>query len=209
MINRIKLKAISALFLLLTISYQIQAGDLVAPQVLVQDTTNEMLKLLKENKAQLESNPNLIYGLVEEVIIPNFDFNKMAKLVLGKNWRKASQNQQARFTHEFKLLLIRTYSKAMLQYVDEKIHFLPFRGDVSKKKAKVTMEILQSGGPPIPMSIYLYLKEKKVWKVYDVKIDGISLVINYRSTFATKIRKSGIDTLIDSLAVKNAKAKGA
>jgi phospholipid transport system substrate-binding protein len=105
------------------------------------------------------------------------------------------------------LLLVRTYSTAMLEYTDEKINFLPFNGDLSKKKVKITMEILQSGGPSIPMAFSMYLNKEDAWKVYDVKIDGISLVTNYRSTFANRIRNEGMDKLIDSLAARNENIK--
>jgi phospholipid transport system substrate-binding protein len=178
-----------------------------APQALIQDATNEMLQSLKDNKQQLEEDPSVIYGLVQEILMPNFDFGKMSKLALGKNWRKASVEQRERFTEEFRLLLVRTYSTAMLEFTDEEINFLPFRGDVAKKKVKVEMEIIQKGGPSIPMSLSMYLNKEEAWKVYDVKIDGISLVTNYRSTFATEIRNEGMDKLIDRLASRNEKVK--
>jgi phospholipid transport system substrate-binding protein len=178
-----------------------------APQILIQDATNEMLQSLKDNKTRLEEDPSVIYGLVQEILMPNFDFEKMSKLALGKNWRKASAEQRDRFTEEFRLLLVRTYSTAMLEYTDEKINFLPFRDDVAKKKVKVKMEILQTGGPSIPMSLSMYLNKEEAWKVYDVKIDGISLVTNYRSTFATEIRNGGMDKLIERLAKRNEKVK--
>ena len=132
----------------------------------------------------------------------------MSKLALGKNWRKASPEQRERFIEEFRLLLVRTYTTAMLEYSDEEIVFLTFRDDLAKKKVKVRMEILQAGGPSIPMALSMYLNKQDAWKVYDVKIDGISLVTNYRSTFATEIRKGGVALLIDNLAARNAKVKG-
>ncbi|MBL1321837.1 MAG: ABC transporter substrate-binding protein [Methylophaga sp.] len=175
------------------------------PQVIVKKSTEEMLQALKDNEVELEQDPSIIFGLVESIIMPHFDFDKMAKLALGKNWRKVSAEQKLQFTEEFRLLLIRTYSTAMLEYTDEEIKFLPVRGELAKKKVKVPMEIIQAGGPPIPMALAMYLNKKGVWKVYDVKIDGISLVTNYRSTFATQIRNEGMDKLIETLAKKNEK----
>lgn len=186
-----------------------RADDIQDPQMLVQDATERMLQALADNATQLEEDPRTIYGLVTDILMPNFDFDKMSKLALGKNWRKADESQRIRFTEEFRLLLIRTYSTAMLEYTDEEIRFLPFHGDVNKKKVKVAMEILQSGGPSIPMAFSMYLNKEEAWKIYDVKIDGISLVTNYRSTFATRIRNDGMDKLINSLAVKNKKIKEA
>jgi phospholipid transport system substrate-binding protein len=165
------------------------------------------MQSLKDNKVQLEADPDFIYGLVTDVLMPHFDFEKMAKLALGKNWRGLSVAQQVRFTDEFRLLLIRTYSTAMLEYSDQEIRFLPFRDDVKTKRVQVDMDIIQTGGPSIPMSLSLYENENDAWKVYDVKIDGISLVTNYRSTFATEIRNDGIDNLIERLASKNEKVK--
>jgi len=185
----------------------VYADEIVVPQRLVQDATEQMLQSLKDNKDQLAEDSSIIYGLVQEIIMPNFDFDKMSKLALGKNWRKASAEQRVRFTEEFRLLLVRTYSTAMLEYSDEKINFLPFRGDVAKKKVKVKMEILQVGGPSIPMALSMYLNKENAWKVYDVKIDGISLVTNYRSTFAKQIRTDGMDKLIERLAARNEKVK--
>lgn len=191
----------------LMLAMRVQAGETVAPQMIVKDATTQMLQAMKDNKAQLEADPNIIYGLVQGIIMSNFDFNKMSKLALGKNWRKANASQRVRFTEEFRLLLVRTYSIVMLEYTDKEIRFLPFRGDLKKKKAKVAVEILQAGGPSIPMSFSMYLNKGNMWKVYDVKIDGISLVTNYRSTFATRIRNEGMDKLIDSLARRNEKVK--
>ena len=183
------------------------AEDLAEPQALVKDATEEMLQSLKDNKEELKVNPDKIYGLVEEILIPHFDFEKMSKLALGKNWKKADASQRAEFTEEFRLLLVRTYSTAMLEYTGDEIRMLPFKGDVSKKKVKVKTEVLQPAGPSIPMSFSMYMNKADVWKVYDVKIDGISLVTNYRSTFATEIRNDGMDKLIDRLASRNEKVK--
>ena len=196
------------MFSVITIS-AVQANEdgLSAPQILVKNASDKMLQALRDNRAELEENPSAIYALVEEIIMPNFDFKKMSKLALGKNWRKANTEQRERFTEEFRLLLVRTYSTAMLEYADEEIRLLPFHGDLSKKKVKVGMEILQPGGPSIPMTLAMYLNKAEQWKVYDIKIDGISLVTNYRSSFATQIRNDGMDKLIDDIAKRNEKVK--
>ncbi|HHA18658.1 MAG TPA: ABC transporter substrate-binding protein [Methylophaga sp.] len=196
------------LFSMISISaVQANENEMSEPQRIVKEASDEMLQALRDNKTELEENPSAIYALVQDIIMPNFDFGKMSKLALGKNWRKASKAQQARFTEEFRLLLVRTYSTAMLEYADEEIRMLPFHGDLSKKKVKVGMEIIQPGGPSIPMTLSMYLNKADEWKVYDVKIDGISLVTNYRSNFATEIRNDGMDKLIDNLASRNEKIK--
>ena len=182
-------------------------AEVPVPQTLIKNSSDRMLKALKENKATIEKNPSFVYGLVDKILLPNFDFSKMSKLALGKNWRKASTAQRERFIGEFRLLLVRTYSIAMLEFTDGDIVFLPFRGDLAKKKVKVKMEIARPNGPSIPMALSMYLSKQKKWMVYDVKIDGISLVTNYRSTFATEIRNDGMDKLIENLSTRNQKVK--
>ena len=183
-------------------------AEVPVPQALIKDSSDRMQQALKENKATIEKDPSFVYGLVDEILLPNFDFSKMSKLALGKkNWRKANTAQRERFIGEFRLLLVRTYSTAMLEFIDGDIVFLPFRGDLAKKKVKVKMEIARLGGPTIPMSLSMYNNKQKKWMVYDVKIDGISLVTNYRSTFGTEIRNNGMDKLIDNLSTRNQKVK--
>ena len=211
MTNKIISNRVIAVLILLLFSFfhmvtvKAEEAETIEPQVVVKDSTERMLQALRDNEAELEEDPGLIFGLVESIIMPHFDFDKMAKLALGKNWRKVSTEQKIQFTEEFRLLLIRTYSTAMLEYTDEEIRFLPFRGELAKKKVKVPMEIIQPGGPSIPMALAMYLNKEGEWKVYDVKIDGISLVTNYRSTFTTQIRNKGMDKLIETLAKKNEK----
>lgn len=185
----------------------VQAEDMPAPQALVKKASDDMLAALAENEAELAANPSKIYSLVEEILIPNFDFARMAKLALGKNWNNIDESQQAKFVEEFRVLLVRTYSTAMLEYTDEEIRFLPFRDDLSKKRVNVPMEVVQSGGPGIPMTLSLYQNADDDWKVYDVKIEGISLVTNYRSSFTRDINNGGIEKLIEDLAQRNQKAK--
>lgn len=192
-------------FLLVTSTSR--ADEVVEPQALVQNSTEKMLKALKDNEQKLADDPDTIFGLVKDILMPNFDFEKMAKLALGKNWRGATSAQRDRFISEFRLLLVRTYSTAMLEYTNQEIRFTPFQGNLAKKKVSVGMEIIQPGGPSIPMSLSMYLNAENGWKVYDVKIDGISLVTNYRSTFATEIRNGGMDKLIENLATRNEKVK--
>jgi phospholipid transport system substrate-binding protein len=138
-------------------SFSAVAEEAVAePQAIVQDASDRMLKAIKDNKAKLEENPDEIYGLVETILMPNFDFDKMSKLALGKNWRSTTKAQQEKFTEQFRLLLIRTYSTAMLEYTDQEIRFLPFHDDLASKKVKVEMEIIQTGCPSIQINLSIY-----------------------------------------------------
>ncbi|HIC45237.1 MAG TPA: ABC transporter substrate-binding protein [Methylophaga aminisulfidivorans] len=205
MISKYILSLMAGFFL--ATSLTVSADSMPVPQALVKNASDEMLKALKDNKAELNHNPDKIYSLVEQILMPYFDFEKMSKLALGKNWRQLDNEQRVKFVEEFRLLLIRTYSTAMLEYTNEEIRLLPFRDDVSRKRVTVPMEVVQPAGPPIPMSLALYENDDNAWKVYDVKIDGVSLVTNYRSSFATQIRNKGVDNLISDLADRNAKLK--
>ena len=172
---------------------------------LVRDTSAEVQKVLQLRHAELERKPGLIYGVVEEYILPHFDFERMSQLVLGKNWRSATPEERQQFVEEFRLLLVRTYATAMLKYSDQKINFLPARGKAGEGDAVVQTEVEQAGGPPIPIDYSLYRKGD-AWKVFDVKIDNVSLVVNYRGTFASEIRSGGLAALIGKLHERNRQA---
>jgi phospholipid transport system substrate-binding protein len=188
------------------VSTSVSADD-EHPQALVEAAIDNVLTELKENAEEIKADSNKIYELVQTTLIPHFDFDKMSKLALGKNWRNATEAQRARFVEEFRLLLVRTYSTALSEYAGQEIRFIPFKGDVASKKVKVDMEIVQTGGASIPMSLSIFQDEQDNWKVYDVKVDGISLVTNYRTSFANEIRKDGMDKLIERLAERNQKVK--
>jgi phospholipid transport system substrate-binding protein len=182
------------------LSFSVSANTEVTPEALVKDTTDKVLEVLKKEKAQIDENPGLLYGIVDEYIIPHFDFRRMSQRVLGKYWHRASEEQQKNFVSQFQTLLVQTYGAALREYSDQKIEFLASRsrdGEVS-----VRTQIVQSGSPPIPIQYEMY-KPDGEWKIYDVSIDGVSLVINYRSTFASEIRSSGVDGLIERLAEHN------
>ena len=204
--KQVSLQLMSA-FLLGMLAFSASAQAMPEPQALVKEASDNMLKALKDNEAELETNPQKIYPLVQDILFPHFDFERMAKLALGRSWRDASAEQQAQFVEEFRLLLVRTYATAMLEYTNEEIRFLPFRDDLKKGRVDVPMEVVQPNGPSVPMALSLYKNKNDEWKVYDVKIEGISLVTNYRSSFNRDIRTSGMDALIENLAKRNDKAR--
>ena len=170
--------------------------------LLVKDTTNLIRKKVKEDDSIIKSNPEHLYDLVNEIVLPHFDFQKMSSWVLGKNWRNASAAQKKKFTSEFSRLLVRTYSRAIYDNIDQQIVFLPIRGKPDADKVTIRPEVPQQAGFPIPID-YKMRKKNNEWKVFDVVIDAISLVANYRTTFNQEIKKSGIDSLIASLADRN------
>lgn len=177
------------------------------PLVLVQESSEKILSMIKADREEIEKDKNRLFTLVEEIVLPHFDFRRMAKLVLGKYWRRASDDQRRRFTEEFRFLLVRTYSTAMWEYTDQEIIFLPFRAKPGATNVVVQTEVEQDGSFPIPIDYKLALHQG-AWKVYEVAIDGVGLVINYRSSFSTEIRRpGGLEGLIDKLKSRNDHAR--
>jgi len=204
--SRSTVKFVSVLLLLGSfagsVAYAANDNSDHAALILVKDTTALIKKQIKEDDAAIKENPEHMYDLVNKIVLPHFDFEKMSAWVLGKNWRSASKEQKQRFTEEFSRLLVRTYSKAIYDNIDQTINFLPIRGTPEEDKVTVRTEVPQAAGFPIPIDYKMYKKGNE-WKVYDVVIDAISLVSNYRSSFNQEIKKSGLDSLIASLADRN------
>ena len=169
---------------------------------LVRETSEHMLATLKTERDAIKANPAKLYALTEQIILPHFDFERISSWVLGKYWREATPEQKSRFIQEFRNLLVRTYATAMLEYSGQEIKYLPFKADSGANTVTVRTEVVQAGGPAIPISYSLFVKEGE-WKVYDVVIENTSLVANYRSSFANEIRQSGLDALIEKLASRS------
>lgn len=191
---------------LLAVLLTVAAGTVAyadnSPQDVVQHASDRMIAALKAERAVIKADPTRLYPLVEEIILPHFDFERMSRWVLGKHWRTASDTQKAAFVNEFRALLVRTYATAMAEYRDQEIFYLPFKAGSAADDATVRSEVRAPGAPPIPVSYSLYLTNNQ-WKVYDVVIDGVSMVANYRSTFSNEIRQGGLDGLIAKLVTRN------
>ena len=177
----------------------------LAPDVLVKQTADDVLNIIKNDKEIQAGNQQKIYALAEEKILPNFDFDRVSRMVLGKSWRAATPEQQASFQKEFRSLLLRTYSVALGKYRDQTIEYKPMRAEPDAKNVTVKTQILQNGGQPISVD-YSLVKGANGWKVYDMVIESVSLVTNYRSQFSQEIRQNGIDSLNKKLAEKNKSA---
>lgn len=185
----------------LSLSFTSIAED--GPLVLVQKTADDVLSVLKSDQS-LQEDKEKIYQLAEEKILPNFDLDRISMLVLGKAWRKINEDQQQKFKAEFKTMLLRTYAVALGKYKDQEIDFKPLRMEPSDNKATVKSQIIQDGAQPISVD-YTLAKKDNAWKVFDIVIEGVSLVTNYRSQFASEIKNNGIDSLISKLVEKNNK----
>ena len=172
------------------------------PQDVIQDTSTRMIDALRQNRAKLDRDPGQIYGLVDQIVLPNFDFALMSRWVLGRAWQQATPDQRRRFTEEFRTLLVRTYAKALLEYSGEDIRLLPQPTVGDGSEVTVKTEVRLKAGRPIQINYSMHLNNDG-WKVYDVKVDGVSLVTNYRSTFASQIRANGMDSVIADLQQRN------
>ncbi len=183
-------------------AFGVQAQE--APDELVRRSTNEILAAIKADKDLQAGNQQKIEKLAEEKVLPYFNFARMTQLAVGRNWRDASDAQKKSLTDEFRTLLVRTYSTSLSQYRNQTIDVKPLKMAATETEVVVKTQVIQPGGQPIPID-YSVEKTAAGWKVYDVLIDGVSLVTNYRSSFNTEIQKSGIDGLVKSLAERNAK----
>jgi len=205
--SRVHKQMYSAFMLLLMASTMllvpVRAESIESPSDMLKRTSDDVIKVLKEKREMLEKEPDLVYQIVDQYILPHLDDVTMAKLALGKNWRNATNEQKIAFVDEFRDLLIRTYSKSLQEFRDQTITFFPVDIASNEEKAIVKSEILQSGGPTIPVAYRVRIKDNS-WKVYDISIDGVSLVTSYRGTFTQEVRKSGIDGLLLLLRDKNA-----
>lgn len=175
----------------------------LAPDELVRKTADDVITAIKSDKDIQAGNKSKIYKLAEEKILPNFDFDKISRLVIGKHWRTSSEEQKLQFKEEFKNLLLRTYAVALGKYQDQKIEFLPMRMKPEDKIVTVKSEIIQPGAQPVKVDYVLTRGGPQGWSVIDIIIEGVSLVTNYRGQFASEIKSNGMDGLIKALAAKN------
>ncbi|MDR1848879.1 MAG: ABC transporter substrate-binding protein [Zoogloeaceae bacterium] len=172
------------------------------PDGIVQSVTEEVLKILREDKDIQAGNLNKIGELVDAKVLPHFNFRRMTQLAVGREWRQASAAQQNELVQQFRDLLLRTYGNAVVSYRDQKFVYKPLKMKPDETDVQVRTEIVQPGGTRIQID-YSMEKKDQGWKVYDVVVGGISLVTNYRETFAQEIRAGGIDGLIRALSEKN------
>ena len=185
-------------------SQVVQAESIESPVVLLERTSQQVIKILQDDHELLQKDPDRVYKIIDDYILPHLDEVTMAKLALGKNWKRATKEQKKEFVVEFRNLLVRTYSKSLIEFSDQEIKFFPIKLSEGVQRTSVKAEVIQSGGPSIPMAYRVRIKNN-TWKVYDIKIDGISLVTSYRGTFTQEIRKSGMDGLLKYMRNKNTK----
>lgn len=205
MVSLITPRVITVLLLLLCGVAATATSAVQPPQTLVEDTAQRMRTALQANREVLRADPGRLYGLVNQIVLPQFDFELISRWVLGRYWRDATPEQRNQFTAEFRTLLVRSYAGTLLEYADDPLTFPPSpKPAADAKEATVLSELQPKTGSPIRITYSLRLGSDG-WKIYDVAVDGVSLVINYRSTFANQIRDSGMEGVIRDLRDRNAK----
>lgn len=198
--KRITLSMIGAAIFAASAAFSPASAANATPDEMVRQVVEQTLSDLRENKEQIKEQG--VFDFVNQRLLPHFDFEYMSQLVVGRHWRKASAQQRADFSEQFKTLLIKTYAGALESYTDEVVEILPFRAGSDPEDAQVSTEIVPKAGPTIPIDYSLHKKDGN-WIVYDVSVDGLSLVTNYRRSFGKKIKSEGIDNLIADLQSKN------
>lgn len=174
------------------------------PVNLLQSIANQMISNLKSHKATLKSNPSYVYSLANRLVVPHADVDEMSKRVLPPaTWNSANASQRARFQKEFTTLLVRTYASALANFTDETVQFYPVRGGYAgKSTVKVDSQIIRSDGPSIPVS-YRMISHGSSWMLYDMIVDGVSMLQSFRSQFSDQLSQGDIDALIRTLAEHN------
>jgi phospholipid transport system substrate-binding protein len=195
----VKIVSVALAFLAATFAFAQEA-----PDALVKQTSQEIIDVLKSDKELAAGSQDRLLQLVESKVLPHFDFERMTRLTIGKYWNTATAEQKEALQREFKNLLIRTYSAAFTGYQNQSVEVKPLKG-AAGDSATVQTVVNQPGNKPVEVN-YDLSKTPNGWKVYDVAIEGVSLVTNYRSTFATEIKQGGIEGLIKALRDKNKSA---
>ncbi|MFQ5642677.1 MAG: phospholipid-binding protein MlaC [Thiogranum sp.] len=181
------------------------------PQPLVVKRLDELVRQLGDKAEEIRKDPNMAYRISDELMAPHIDFPRIARLIIGKYWRDASESQRRQLVKEIEELLTRSYVTAMVSYVDQIVaqqkdtRYHPSRYKPGDRKTSVRATIPLEGGQTADVQYQLYYKDE--WKIYDIRIEGISLAITYRSSMGERIRKVGIDGLIAELAERNRKGE--
>lgn len=169
----------------------------------VRSTADQVIARINQDRDRLKTEPTALYGLVEQLVAPNFNFRRMSSWVLGKNWRVATDVEKDAFTEQFRILMVRTYAKALLEYTDQPINYLGEFAEPDGETITVKTELLQKEAKPVDIS-YRMSKDGDAWKVVDVLVGGISLVATYRGEFSSKVSEAGVAGLISTLTERNA-----
>ena len=188
---------------LVALALPFAAAAAEAPDALVKRVSGELLQLVRTDKDLAAGNQRKVVEVAEQKVLPHFDFERMTRLAVGRNWQQASEAQKQALVKEFRTLLVRTYSSSLSAYRNQTIEVKPLKMGAQDKDTTVRTQVIQPGGPPIPIDYAMEKGASGDWKVYDVVIDGASLVTTYRSSFNDQVQKGGLDGLIKTLQERN------
>lgn len=194
--------------LMLSLTGAVAVANEQTPHAILESAATSIAERLDGNKEQLEGNPDELYALIDEILLPHFDTRYAGYLVLGKHWRSASDDQRTKFIDVFYRFLLRSYARGILEFDQQSIRFLPPRGEQDEKKVVVKTEMSLDDGTAIPVN-YSMRNSKDGWRVYDVRIEGVSYIQNYRNQFNAEISAKGIDAVIARLAAETAAKEAA
>ncbi|MEY3190201.1 MAG: hypothetical protein RIS10_318 [Pseudomonadota bacterium] len=193
----------SVLIALISVT-QVIAADLLPPQQAI-ETASAKLQQKMQDKSFIKDFAK-VNQFVNDAILPSTDFDKISALVLGKLWKTATPEERERFKHEFQTLLVRTYSRAFIEFKDWSIRYLPIELEAGATKVIVKTEVIQPSLQPVAVDYRMLLSDGQ-WKAYDIMIEGVSLVTNYRTTFTTEVQAKGsLGAVIDGLQKRNSEA---
>jgi phospholipid transport system substrate-binding protein len=181
------------------------AAQELAPDQLVQKITDEVLAAIKSDKQLAAGDKQKAIKLAEEKVLPYIDFEHATRLAVGRAWSQASTEQKKRLVSEFRNMLVRTYSNAISAYQGQTLKVLPARGKQDPEDTTVRTQFVRAGGQPLPIEFHMRQADK-TWRVYDIVVEGVSLVMTYRSEFDAVVKQEGVDGLIKRLAQKNTPA---
>jgi len=198
--------AFAALLLPVALAAVARAAESVpgpAPQELIETTARSLLEALDADREKAKQDPARVRALVDEILLPHFDTDYSARLVLGKHWRSATAEQRQRFVDAFYKSLLRNYGSALAEFTADRLTVLPFRGDLASGQAIVRTEVKRSNGVRVPVNYTLH-STPQGWKAWDVTIEGISYVRNFRNDVGAEVEQAGLESVIKRLETENA-----
>ena len=201
------MKILSALFACLTaLALPARAQQDLGPEELVRKVTQDVLDAIKSDKELAAGDKRKALKLAEEKVLPHIDFDEATRLAVGRAWAQAMPEQREKLVEEFRRMLVRTYSNAISAYEGQTMKVLPVRMKPGDTEATVHNQYVRAGGTPLPVDYQMH-KTAEGWKIYDITVEGVSLVLTYRSEFDAIVKQQGIDGLIKRLEEKNTPVK--
>jgi phospholipid transport system substrate-binding protein len=179
------------------------SAEELTPEQIVEQTSAKLLKVINEQSEKIKSDEGYVNQVINDLILPVIDLQSMGKLILGKHWKTASDEQREQFIQQFKSMLVRTYAKSVADYGNAKVTVFPPQGEQGGKRHRVKTNLDIGSSTPLQVD-YVFRRQDDSWKVFDLVVDGLSLIKNFRTSFSQEISETSLDALIARLASTNA-----